>query len=138
MDIGPTLCAKILKLNGPHVHRLSYCHLTEDEINSPREKEKHQLFYKVVAQKLDKAAQSSDFGEGYETLTYKPYADDDGDGIGHAMDADDKPMPLTFDNYLGVEVVLPNGVRELDLAMCVSPSSNGSKMRSLWTNQMKS
>ena len=29
-------------------------------------------------------------------------------------------------------------VRELDLAMCVSPSSNGSKMRSLWTNQMKS
>ena len=29
-------------------------------------------------------------------------------------------------------------VRELDLAMCVSPSSSGSKMRSLWTNQMKS
>ena len=29
-------------------------------------------------------------------------------------------------------------VRELDLAMCVSPSPNGSKMRSLWTNQMKS
>ena len=29
-------------------------------------------------------------------------------------------------------------VRELDLAMCVSPYSNGSKMRSLWTNQMKS
>ena len=29
-------------------------------------------------------------------------------------------------------------VRELDLAMCVSPSLNGSKMRSLWTNQMKS
>ena len=29
-------------------------------------------------------------------------------------------------------------VRELDLAMCVSPFSNGSKMRSLWTNQMKS
>ena len=26
-------------------------------------------------------------------------------------------------------------VRELDLAMCASPSSNGSKMRSLWTNQ---
>ena len=29
-------------------------------------------------------------------------------------------------------------VRELVLAMYVSPSSNGSKMRSLWTNQMKS
>ena len=34
--------------------------------------------------------------------------------------------------------VSDNYVRELDLAMCVSPSSNGSKMRSLWTNQMKS
>ena len=32
----------------------------------------------------------------------------------------------------------PGGVRELDLAMRVSPSLNGSKMRSLWTNQMKS
>ena len=31
-----------------------------------------------------------------------------------------------------------DNVRKLDLAMCVSPSSNGSKMRSLWTNQMKS
>ena len=29
-------------------------------------------------------------------------------------------------------------VRELDLAMCVSPSLNGSKMRSPWTNLMKS
>ena len=109
MDIGPALCAKILKLNGQHVDRLAYRHLTEDEINSPREKEKRQLFDKVVAQKLGEAAQSSDFGEGYETLTYEPYADDDGDGIGHAIDADDKLMPLTFDNYLGAEVVLPKG-----------------------------
>ena len=40
-----------------------------------------------------------------------------------------------------IKVELSQGaqiVRELDLAMCVSPSSNGSKMRSLWTNQMKS
>ena len=39
-----------------------------------------------------------------------------------------------FDNYGNITPL----VRELDLAMCVSPSSNGSKMRSLWTNQMKS
>ena len=49
------------------------------------------------------------FGEDYETLTYEPYEDEDGDGIGHAMDADDEPTPLTFDNYLGAEVVLPKG-----------------------------
>ena len=34
-------------------------------------------------------------------------------------------------------IALTHDVRELDLAMC-SPSLNGSKMRSLWTNQMKS
>ena len=39
----------------------------------------------------------------------------------------------------GAQALFTNQVvRELDLAMCVSPSSNGSKMRSLWTNQMKS
>ena len=109
MDIRPALCAKILKSNGQRVHRSSYHHLTKDEINSPTEKEKHQLFDRVVEQKLGEAAQSTDFGEGYEMPTYKPYVDDDGDGIGHAMDADDEPTPLTFDNYLGAEVVLPKG-----------------------------
>ena len=109
MDIGPALCANSLKSNGQHVHMSSYHHLTEDEINIPGERERCHLFDKVVEQKLGEAAQSSDFGEGYETLTYEPYVDDDGDGIGHATDADDKPMPLTFDNCLGAEVVLPKG-----------------------------
>ena len=109
MDIRPALCAKILKSNGQHVHRSLYHHLTEDQINNPSEKEKHQLFNRVVEQQLGEAGQSSDFGEGYEMPTYEPYADNDGDGIGHAMDADDEPTPLTFDNYLGAEVVLPKG-----------------------------
>ena len=61
----------------------------EDEINSPVEKEKCQLFDEVVEQRLGEAAQSSDFGEGYETPTYEPYTDDDGDGISHSADADD-------------------------------------------------
>ena len=109
MDIWPALCTKILKSNGQRMHRSSYHHLTDDEIDSPEEKEKHQLFDKVVEQKLGKAAQSSDFGGGYETPTYEQYTDDDGDGIGHATDADAEPTPLTFDNYLGAEVVLPKG-----------------------------
>ena len=58
---------------------------------------------------MGKAAQSTDFREGYEMPTYEPYTDDDGDRIDHAMDADDEPMPLTFVNYLGAEVVLPKG-----------------------------
>ena len=109
MDIRPALCAKILKSNGQRVHRSSYRHLTEDEINSPMEKEKRQLFNRVVEQKLGEAVQSTDFGEGYEMPTYEPYVDDNGDGIGHATDADDELTPLTFDNYLGAEVVLPKG-----------------------------
>ena len=109
MDVRPALCAKTLKSNGQRMHRSSYHHLTEDEINSPGQKEKHQLFDKVVEQKLGEAAQSSDFGEGYETPTYELYADDNGDGSGHATDADDEPTPLTFDKYLEAEVVLPKG-----------------------------
>ena len=38
-DIGPALCAKILKHNGRFVYRSSYRRLTEDEVNSPGEKE---------------------------------------------------------------------------------------------------
>ena len=46
------------------------------------------------------------------------------------------PARPSYEPSVHPPVTLP--VRELDLAMCVSPSSNGSKMRSLWTNQMKS
>ena len=59
----------------------------------------------------------------------------------------DQDFDWTYSVYGDVHEILPDDmpeplgesvVRELDLAMCVSPSSNGSKMRSLWTNQMKS
>ena len=56
---------------------------------------------------------------------------------GHMTEA---PTMLTYASIVShdtVQIALLI-VRELDLAMCVSPSSNGSKMRSLWTNQMKS
>ena len=57
-----------------------------------------------------------------------------------------KPTDKDLERYPAVHLTGPHEwdpsvldyVRELDLAMCVSPSSNGSKMRSLWTNQMKS
>ena len=63
----------------------------------------------------------------------------------------DQDFDWTYSVYGNVQEILPDDmsdplgravitttVRKLDLAMCVSPSSNGSKMRSLWTNQMKS
>ena len=51
---------------------------------------------------------------------------------------DDLLATLTRESYLKFRHIDTQSVRELDLAMCVSPSSNGSKMRSLWSNQMKS
>ena len=37
------------------------------------------------------------------------YEDDDGDGIAHAKECDDKPTPITYETYIGAEVVLPKG-----------------------------
>ena len=51
--------------------------------------------------------------------------------------SEDKWMLQTHGKFMKY-VFFTLHVRELDLAMCVSPSANGSKMRSLWTNQMKS
>ena len=34
-DIGPAMCAKLLKCNGQVIHRSSYQHLTREELDSP-------------------------------------------------------------------------------------------------------
>ena len=47
-DIGPALCAKILKENGRCVYRSSYRHLTEDEQNSPEEKKKRESYDQLI------------------------------------------------------------------------------------------
>ena len=37
------------------------------------------------------------------------YEEDDGDGISHAKECDDEPTPITYETYIGAEVVLPKG-----------------------------
>ena len=37
------------------------------------------------------------------------YEDDDGDGVSHAKECDDEPTAITYDTYIGAEVVLPKG-----------------------------
>ena len=54
-------------------------------------------------------ANTQDFEEDYSTPEYELYEDDDGDGIAHAKECDDEPTPITYDTYIGVEVVLPRG-----------------------------
>ena len=51
-DIGPALCAKILKENGRCVYRSSYRHLTEDEVNSPEEVKKRESYAQMIYSKL--------------------------------------------------------------------------------------
>ena len=43
-DIGPELCAKIVKENGRCVYGSSYRHLTEDEMNSEEERKKRESY----------------------------------------------------------------------------------------------
>ena len=35
--------------------------------------------------------------------------DDDGNGVPHAKECKDEPTPITYDTYIGAEVVLPKG-----------------------------
>ena len=103
-DVGPALCAKILKENGRCVYRSSYRHLTEDEMNSPEERKKRESYDQMIYSRLGSSASTQDFEEDYSPPEYELYEDDDGDGISHAKD---EMKPITYDTYIGVEIVLP-------------------------------
>ena len=47
--------------------------------------------------------------EDYSTPQYELYEDDHGDGIAHTKECNDEPAPITYDTYIGAEVVLPKG-----------------------------
>ena len=52
---------------------------------------------------------TQDFEEDYSTPEYELYEDDDGGRIVHAKEFVDEPTPITYDTYIGAEVVLPKG-----------------------------
>ena len=108
-DIGPTLCTKILKGNGRFVYRSSYRHLTEDEVHSPEERRKRESYDEMIYSRLVSSPSTQDFEEDYSTPEYELNEDIDGDGISHAKECNDEPTPITYDIYIGAEVVLPKG-----------------------------
>ena len=61
----------------------------------------------MVYSKLGSSASMQDFQEDYSTSEYELYEDDHGDRIAHAKDCNDEPTPITYDTYIGAEVVLP-------------------------------
>ena len=52
---------------------------------------------------------TQNFEEDYSTPEYKLYEDDDGDGVPHTREYEDELTPITYDTYIGAEVVLPKG-----------------------------
>ena len=102
IGVGPALCAKLLKGNGQRVYRLSYRHLTEDEVNNPEEVKKRDDFDRQNELKVGPTTKSLDFGDEGQTPVFQLYEDDDDGVIGHAT-------PISFDNYIGAEVTLPRG-----------------------------
>ena len=63
----------------------------------------------MIYSKLGSSATTQDFEEDYSTPEYKLYEDDDGDGNAHAKECDDEPTLITYDTYIGAEVVVPKG-----------------------------
>ena len=104
-DIGPVLCAKILKDNGRCVYISSYRHLTEDEQNSPEEKKKRESYDQLIHSKLGSAVSTQDFEEDYSTPEYELYEDDDGMVFLMPEECEDEPTPTSYDTYIGAEVV---------------------------------
>ena len=63
----------------------------------------------MIHSKLGPSASTKDFEEDHSTPEYELYEDDDGDEIGHAKECDNVPTHITYDTYIGAEVVLPQG-----------------------------
>ena len=107
--VGPVLCAKLLKGNGQRVYRLSYQHLTEDEVNNPEEVKKRDDFDRRIEIKLGPATKLLDFDDEGQTPVFQLYEDDDDRVIDHAKETEEESSPISFDNYIGTEVTLPRG-----------------------------
>ena len=63
----------------------------------------------MIHSRQESPASTQDFEEDYSTPEFELYEDDDGNGVPHAKECKDEPTPITYDTYIGAEVVLPKG-----------------------------
>ena len=63
----------------------------------------------MIHSRLGSPASTQDFEEDYSTPELELYEDDDGNGVPHAKECKDEPTPITYDTYIGAEVVFPKG-----------------------------
>ena len=111
LDVGPAMCAKILKKNGKVVPRSTLRTFNRDDIESPVHKEQRRQFVTSVIACLGPAAMTGDFPEDHSTLVYERYADNE--YVQEVM-ADDQPeelapTPELVDTYFNTELMLPRG-----------------------------
>jgi hypothetical protein len=116
IDICPAVTRKILKKNGSVMYRSSVRPLTQDEIQSPSEKEEHKEFDFAVEKKFGPSMDIDDLKDDpdytdFVTPTYECYEDDEVssfkipviDDIKEEHDVD------TYDQYVGAHVRVPIG-----------------------------
>jgi hypothetical protein len=105
-DVGSALTAKILKLNGQTVCRLTLQHLTDEETHCPIHLETRRVFDETVASHLGPNATDQDFPAEDLTLDFDHYDDN------HDLDPDHGDLEVTpemGDNYLNAEIYVPRG-----------------------------
>ena len=79
--------------------------------NHPSEIQKRKEFDASIESKLGPNTKPEDFAhdEDIETPTYELYEDQTDGQIHHAKKADEEESPITFDQYVNAEVMLPKG-----------------------------
>ena len=109
-NIGPAMTAKILKSNGEVLYRSTYRGLTTTELQSDNEKQKRELFDKLIYERLGGNVEADADLDAIDaeavTPTLELYEEDVEGTTPHAPDADDEVTPEFQDNYIGAEVQL--------------------------------
>ena len=103
-DVGPAMCAKILKSNGQILYTLSYRALTTKEWRNPEEIKARQLFDTIIGRKLGEPTTEDkikSIDPDAITPSYEPMDEE------HQIPDIDNATPEYHDQYIGAEVALP-------------------------------
>ena len=122
MDIGPAMTTKILTQNGQVLHRSTHKPLTLDELSDQEGHVALEQFMISVHVKLGSWIIPRDLGDiGLEKFpqycTHK-------DNTQNKQKEDEIPMSEVADNYLGAEILLPQG-NQMAMGIEVSQKRDG-------------
>jgi Reverse transcriptase (RNA-dependent DNA polymerase) len=113
LDIGPAMCAKVLKQNGQVVYLSTYRSLTQEEIDSPIDQAVRAAFDSAITTKLGSPT-TKEMLSYIDSSTLTPefalYEDDEEGPHTHVLEMNDEEVtPEAYDHYVGAKVMLPVG-----------------------------